>query len=440
MRIVLITYDFPPEQSPRSLRWRFLVRELLLLGHDVHVLCPDLGDVGVSFPNDAGTLVLHRSFPGPYGWLVRRSRGKKRQPQAGSNGRVEQGDTRSASLNWRGRAVGVLKTVCGWMMYPDIRAEWLPWGYPDLRRVLREVSPDVVITSHEPALTLRMGRWAQRKGFRWVADLGDPVCANYTPHRWRRRARRLERMVSRCADRVIVTTEATRCLLRERHGMAADRCLILTNGYDDRRDGADAGHSVLEFDPDKLELIHSGRLYAYRDPTRLLRVVDAMDGVRLTLVLPDPPVDTLASLLRHLGDQVRVVGPLTHGEVMAAARAADVLVNWGNVGQSVQVPAKMYEYLGIRRPILHVVTGRIEVDTVAQLLQPMSRGWVCEDTDDALRERLEDLIRRKRERRLHDGLRLEPLGEYAHTVLGRRLEHCLKAVIATKSCKNPETQ
>src|SRR5690554_1092083 len=70
MRILIVAYDFPPTRSPRALRWRYLVRELALLGHDVHVLVPDLGDHGVEFPQVPGRVVVHRSFPGPFGWLV----------------------------------------------------------------------------------------------------------------------------------------------------------------------------------------------------------------------------------------------------------------------------------------------------------------------------------------------------------------------------------
>ena len=37
MRFLLIAYEFPPSPSPQSLRWAYLVRELIALGHQVKV-------------------------------------------------------------------------------------------------------------------------------------------------------------------------------------------------------------------------------------------------------------------------------------------------------------------------------------------------------------------------------------------------------------------
>src|SRR5690606_2184139 len=126
------------------------------------------------------------------------------------------------------------KRFAGLVLFPDVRAEWTPWARRALRRLLWEARPDVVVTSHEPASTLPLGMYAQRLGFAWVADLGDPVCAAYTPRRWHRRAWTLEARVSALADCVLVTNEATRSLLVERHGQDPHRCAVLPNGYDDR--------------------------------------------------------------------------------------------------------------------------------------------------------------------------------------------------------------
>lgn len=430
MRILLVAYDFPPVCTPRALRWRFLVRELAMNGHEVHVLCPDLGDVAVEFPRQPGCVVLHRGFPGPYGWLVRRS--QRRQTvfsQAGEHQRV--GDPvgpDSAALNWRGRLVDWVKRLCGRVLFPDIRVEWVPWARSALRRLLQEVRPSVVITSHEPALTLPLGRWAQRRGIPWVADLGDPVCADYTPRRWRRRAWRLEAMVSRCADLILVTTEATRMLLVERHGRHRSGCAVLPNGYDDRRASCDGVVHRLSFDRQRLELIHSGRLYEYRDSTGLLRAVRQVEGVRLTLILPDPPDDALASLLRGEEEHLRIIGRMPHGEVVSALSDADVLVNLGDIGASVQVPAKVFEYLGIARPVLHVVTGLEEDDVVAELVRPLARGWICRDEPEVLTALLRDLVRCKRTGRLQVGLSLSPVSDYAYSKLGLRLCDLLTSV------------
>jgi len=424
MRILVVAYDYPPSRSPRALRWRYLTRELALLGHEVDVLVPDLGDPGVELPQAPGRVVVHPAFPGPFGWLVgRANRNRSKCDQCRAEPSMA-----AARLNWRGRIVDVAKRLAGLVLFPDVRAEWTPWARRALRRILVEAAPDVVVTSHEPASTLPLGMLARRLGFVWVADLGDPICAAYTPRRWRRRAWALEARVSALADRVLVTNEATRTLLVERHGQDRRRCKVLPNGYDDRRARDEWGEGdAVSFDADRLELVYAGRLYGYRDPVPLLRAVAASDGVRLTLVVPDPPpTDDAAAIAATAGGRLRVLGPLPHARVLAMLERADVLVNLGDRDQPVRTPAKLFEYFGIERPILHVHSDG--ADAAAGLLHGLRRGWSCEDDAEALAGLLADLRRRKDEGALHRGLVLGPLADYAHSSLGCRLEGLLREV------------
>src|SRR5690606_9628061 len=169
-----------------------------------------------------------------------------------------------------------------------------------------------------------LGIHAGRLGFPWVADLGDPVCAPYTPRRWRRSALALEARVSTLASHMLVTTSATQALLMERHAMPAGRCSVLPNGYDDRRPaGVGRGAARISFDSGFLELVYAGRLYGYRDPTPLLRAVAMTPGVRITLIVPDPPAD--GGLVPDGDERIRVLGPMPHEEVMRLQAQADVL-------------------------------------------------------------------------------------------------------------------
>jgi glycosyltransferase involved in cell wall biosynthesis len=412
VRILLIAYEFPPGRSPRALRWRYLVRELALLGHDVHVLTPDLGDPGVVFPSAPGTVHLHRVFAGPLARLLRPRHSSPSsgagvpQPQAVAPGR----------LNGKGRLAAWLKRCAGFVLYPDARAEWTPWAAAAMDRLLVALNPDVVVTSHEPASTLPLGRRARRKGFAWVADLGDPVCAPYTPARWRRRAMALEEAVAAEADAVLVPNDAARRLLTERHPSLAPRCMVLSQGYDDRRE---TGGEVAPAPPnDRLELLYAGRLYRFRDPANLLRALVAVDGVRLTMVLADPPPDGMTGAA-HQDGRLRILGPLAHADVQALQQATDVLVSLGNHGMPEQVPGKVFEYLGTRKPILHIYTG--EDDAAAGILGQFRRGWQCADDAHAIEALVRGLRQRQQAGRLTEGLQLAPAPAYAISALGQRL-------------------
>jgi glycosyltransferase involved in cell wall biosynthesis len=233
---------------------------------------------------------------------------------------------------------------------------------------------------------------AARAGFAWVADLGDPVLAGYTPPRWQRRARRLERDVCREATLVSVTTRATAELLAVRHGLPAQHCVLLPQGFDATFDPAQVPSP--DFDTDILELLYTGSLYSFRTLEPLIKAVVEIPGVRLNVATLLAPA-YLKEAARVHSRSVRILGFLSHESALAAQRRCDVLVNVANA-DSVQIPGKVHEYLQARRPILHLRGP--ERDAVSELIESVCVGWDVEADPHALRVRLADLIRRKRER------------------------------------------
>ena len=114
MRILLITYEFPPSPSPQSLRWAYLCRELHRLGHDIDVLTIDLGGAaaGEQFARqrcrdeDCGSAAAGLCFqllraPPPARWRVRRQHRIGQVGDPAKAGRVRA----QAQLQGRGRLV-----------------------------------------------------------------------------------------------------------------------------------------------------------------------------------------------------------------------------------------------------------------------------------------------------------------------------------------------
>lgn len=406
MRLLIVAWDFPPVPSPQAIRWTYLARELALAGHEVHVLAPDLGTGGPGgLPELPTSVVVHRVFPGPLaGFLASRLRRHPPAPvddtiadqavatkaELNWKGRIRRGVEKYIrrhfvhGLNWKGHLMEIAKAIEAWVLFPDARTEWLPWARKRLDALLNEVRPDAVITSHEPANTLHLGMHARERGYPWVADLGDPVLAPYTPRRWRRRAHSLERATCARANLVTVTSERMLEMLSQRHGLRRDKCLVLTQGFDATFDGT--ALQVPAFDPERLELLYTGSFYSFRRIDTLLRAIDAVPGVRLNVASANQP-SLITDAAEASPSQYRLFGFVSHRRALALQRKCDVLVNIAN-DDPVQVPGKLYEYLGAGVPILHV--GRCE-DAGSQLVLDAGLGW-CEQGDaDALAVRLRAL-------------------------------------------------
>jgi glycosyltransferase involved in cell wall biosynthesis len=296
-----------------------------------------------------------------------------------------------------------LQTVAGRFYFPDSRGEWRFFACRKLEQLLDELQPDVVISSHEPATTLEVGRHAKRLGLSWVVDLGDPVLSFYTPARWRRRALVLEGRVCEEADRVIVTTERAKTLLVERHDGDPHRFTVLTQGFDAQsREKAGAQPSV-DWSEDRLELLYTGSFYDFREPRALVDAVMSMDGARLTVATSRAPA-WLLECAEQLPEKIRLLGFLPHSEVVELQKQAHVLVNLANV-DATHVPGKLYEYLGARRPILHVGNGR---DDAGADLVRRGAGVVCDNDAVQIKAALV---------RLHHLRELEPDAEFVPSLL-----------------------
>jgi hypothetical protein len=402
MHILLIAYEFTPSPSPQSLRWVYLARHLSERGHRISVLTIDLGGEPAGLPALPASVHVTRTFAGPIrGCLAALRERRHRRRQLAGIPDAEGTGTPTASApsrqGWKQAVSDVLQGTAAMIVFPDVRGEWLPWGRRRLDRMLGTDPPDLVISSHEPATSLQLGLRAKRTGVPWIADLGDPVLAPYTPPRWRKRAWQLEREVAEMADHILVTTPSAAALLAERHQRTRDVTVVAQGHSGDRL----ASASKSPFDAHRLELLYTGSFYSFRRPEALLEALRGFPEVRLNIASVTLPPSVI-QFARELPHQVRVLGFLPHEQALDLQRQADLLVNIGNADPS-QVPGKIYEYLGACRPILHLGDGN---DAIARFVADLHRGWSCENRSEPIADCLRELVSDKASGRFAETLDL----------------------------------
>lgn len=436
LRILLIAYEFPPSPSPQSLRWAYLTNRLAALGHEVHVMAPDIGGSMEGLPDPGPDVQVHRTWPGPVrallGWLARRHpiapqvvtaiTGTQKPSQTGGALDLPSG-AEPPRLNWKGRLLEHFQRGVSWFLFPDLRAEWKGPALRALPELLTRLQPDVVVSSHEPATTLELGLEAKHRGYPWVADLGDPVLAPYTPRRWRRRARELEARVLDEADHVLVTAEPAATLLHQRHGGIVPVSLV-TQGFDEQFPSISSRPNMPQA---TLELLYAGTFYVFRDPRALVNAVLDVPGVRLNIAGGNLPPWMQDVAARH-PESLRLLGRVAHRQLLALQREVDVLVNLANADPS-QIPGKFYEYLGAGRPVLHLLADD-EPDTTAVLLQKLRRGTVSRPNE--IRQNLEQMALAQSRAELEAGLDLGPAAaeRWSWTASGSRLDGVLRGIAA----------
>lgn len=224
-------------------------------------------------------------------------------------------------------------------------------------------------------------------GCLWLADFRDMWSAHHLRRgvwpvgRWVNR--RLEARALREADGLVANTAAMADYFRGR-GVEAGRILVLPNGFDP----ADFGAPFAKARPEDFVVVHNGSFRGGRRAAPLLRAfaaareVDAEFASRAKLYLLgiNRGDDLRAAEKLGLGDAVFHVGYLRHAEAMRACAGADLLalVMSAEEGPAL-VPGKLYEYLGLGRPILAAVPPGEARD----ILDATTRGALVCPADEA---------------------------------------------------------
>jgi glycosyltransferase involved in cell wall biosynthesis len=395
MRILIVSFFFPPTDAIGALRVGKTARYLAAFGHDVHVVTaeglPGLHSLPVELPEArivrTPWLDLDRPWP-----RVRGVRATEPPPPVSAGTAAPPAiDRTSAYRRLRGALARAHRSV---VHLPDARAGWAPFAFAAASRLARGARPDVVFASSGPATSLVVAAAvARRYGLPWVAELRDPWADNPYEARpgWRRGLdRALERAVLGSASGLVTVSEPLVQALKARFDVPV---ALVSNGFEPGEHPAVAPVAPR----DRLRVVHTGRLYGdQRDPTPLFAAVAALgdDARRVHLAFYGPDAGEVLPVARRFGleAQVEVFARVPYAESLRAQAGADVLLTLlrddpRDVGV---MTGKLPEYLGARRPILVVgpadnvaarlVTGRGLgfAGATAALLVPRLAAWLDE--------------------------------------------------------------
>ena len=248
------------------------------------------------------------------------------------------------------------------------QAIWLAPALTAAMQVVREFRPDALLTSSPSNWVHLLGLGLKRRfNLPWVADFRDPWVTDGTPNQGRSLTLRWqtfwERSVMKRADTIVANAPLALKSIQEVYPQHAHKMVTITNGYD-----AESFPAVPHRAPNGLvTLLHAGEVSQGRDPRPLL---DALQGLgqeqqglaqklRVRFLGKVTPTDIAEGFnfpgeleRRSLRDTVVVEGRVPYQRVLGDMSSTDILLMLDTPGRRIGIPAKAYEYLGARRPIL----------------------------------------------------------------------------------------
>jgi glycosyltransferase involved in cell wall biosynthesis len=304
-------------------------------------------------------------------------------------------------LGWRGRHLAALAR-------PD---RWISWRFDALRqgmRLIDEFKPQALWSTYPIATAHVIAHELQRRsGLPWAADFRDPMAQDGYPADPRTWAdyRAIEERSLRSAGCSLFTTPSAARTYRQRYPEAADRVVLLENGYDEDTfaDAERAIGPVAEpLNPGAVTLLHSGIVYPdERDPSALFRALSRLlqeariAPGRLKLRFRAPVSEALLRrLAAELGIEslIEVLPPIGYGPALQEMLRADALLVLQAANCNEQIPAKVYEYLRARRPMLCLSDAR--GDTVAVLRSAGLDAFAALDSADEIAQALPAFLAR----------------------------------------------
>jgi len=261
---------------------------------------------------------------------------------------------------------------------PDVRVGWDKLVVDMCKQMLNNMRPDIIIT-HSGSFTAHIAgrRLSQHFSVPWVADLGDPLSL-VDPDSWiyslkARRNRVLEQQTIPYASGLVFTTKETlnayQSLMRDQFPKAI---VLPCYGYNPS--------DFLPLDPDArisnvgISLSHIGT--AFRSNRNLIPLIQALGTLEqakalihnynLTVIGPHSRAFEKVAQYENLSS-VTFSERVSYQESVDWINRSNVLIIVGNAGL-LQIPGKIYPYLGSGRPILYIGQLPYEQDPAALLL------------------------------------------------------------------------
>ncbi len=365
MKVLVITYYWPPAGGPGVQRWLSFVKYLPDFGITPVVYAPQnphypITDNALENNIPDGITIIKQPIFEPYGLASTFSKKKTKQMSSGLISAEKQSFTERILLWIRGN-----------FFIPDARKFWVKPSVKFLSDYIEKEKIDMIITTGPPHSLHLIGlQLKKRTGVKWLADFRDPWTTIGYHHklkltrRSQRKHEKLEKEVLNSADRIVVTSPTTKKEFQELTNVPVS---VITNGYDQHHIKKTVLHK-------RFTLSHIGSLLTGRNPEMLWEALSELiaeneefkNNFEL-LLAGTVSRDVLETIYSHqLKKHTKLLGYLSHDEAQQLQHASQLLllIEINSMETRCIIPGKLFEYMRAQRPILAIGPEGWDVETI----------------------------------------------------------------------------
>jgi len=353
IKVLIITYYWPPAGGPGVQRWLKFVTYFSAFGIEPIVYIPEnpqypILDESTVSEIPSGIEILKQPIKEPYRIAGLFSKKKTKQISSGIITNKKQSFVEKLMLWIRGN-----------FFIPDARIAWVKPSLAFLQNYIKENEVAVIITTGPPH-SLHLIGLALKDTLKlpWIADFRDPWTSIHYHKSLRlsksseKKHKDLESLVLHSADSVVVTSPSTK---KEFEKITDTPIEVITNGYD-------ISEKIIRIPDKSFSIVHIGSLLSERNPEVLWKVLSEIASenesfasdlkIRLVGTVSEDILDSIQTY--GLQENCNVLGYVSHQEAIQLQHNAQVLllVEIDRPETKAIIPGKVFEYLAAERPIL----------------------------------------------------------------------------------------
>ena len=382
-KVLIVTYYWPPAGGPGVQRWLKFVKYLPQFGIEPQVFIPEnpnypIMDDSLSREVSKSVKIHKKKIIEPYALAKLMA---KKSTDKFSAGIITESSKQS-------KLQQLMIYVRGNYFIPDARKFWVGPSINEIKKILDKEQIDTLITTGPPHSLHLIGLGLKKDNpkLQWIADFRDPwTSISYheelkLTEASEKKHTELEGLVLQNADQLVVTSFSTQVEFRQKTSKPVH---LITNGFDVRPNQESPSLD------EHFTFAHIGSLMKDRNPSNLWKVFSDLIQENKEFkayfeldLIGQSAANVIDSIQKNeLKDYLKITNYLPHQEALKKQERAQVLLLIEKNQEATKgiIPAKLFEYMSAKRPILAI--GPKDWD-VRKILEETNAGVAFDYTDE----------------------------------------------------------
>lgn len=384
MKVLIVSYYWPPSGGSGVQRWLYFTRHLKSLGVQTEVVTIDPEEAAYSIIDRSLTQLVddistHKTKGGfqllkLYSFL--KSGNSKSNIPVGNLGNKKKSTFDAIASQIRAN-----------LFIPDARVGWNKQALPIIKELISKNKFDYIITTGPPHSTHLIGLAIQKEfGIKWLADFRDPwreVYYNtlFKKTKWAdKKDQKLETEVIQKADVILTVGPSMAELLQNKLSTNKDKVKFILNGFDETKFATIKAKRYPEFTIAHIGLWSLNQAH-YEIVQAIKSILSENNSVKIKFVLVGNVASEIIQELEQIPHLILdIKGKVSHEEALTEMLNADLLLNCLAIlpNSKLLISGKLMEYLASGNHT--IVIGPSDGDA-AKIMENVENAFIFEPND-----------------------------------------------------------